>query len=162
MLGYSCRWEAVEKEPICGRAGQFAGQDSSPASHAPPSGLFFGGGSMKYGWLILLFPSLCFAGDWTATDTTYQAAYTTLLAMDCAQTRYGASHPGRFEEVNPLLGKHPSKGRINNTCAAIGLGHFGVSYILPLGARRLWQSGGIIIEGYAVLHNKSIGVKMEF
>src|SRR5258705_11699767 len=106
---------------------------------------------MRFWCLFFFFPSLCFAGDWGGTDTAYQAAYTTLLAADCAQTRWGASHQGRFEESNPLLGKHPSKGKINNICIATGLGHFGVSYILPLGARRLWQSGGIIIEGYAVL-----------
>lgn len=117
---------------------------------------------MKYGWLILLFPSLCFAGDWTETDTAYQVAYTALLAMDCAQTRWGASHPSQFEEINPILGKHPSKGKINNVCVATGIGHFGISYVLPIGARRLWQSGGIIIEAFAVGNNKSVGVKMQF
>lgn len=116
---------------------------------------------MKYLILLLLFPSICFA-EWTAADTGFQVAYTALLAADCAQTRYGASHPAKFQEANPMLGDHPSKGKINNACLIAGLGHFGISYILAPGARRLWQAGAIMIEVYTVANNKHVGVKMEF
>mgnify|MGYP001606338565 CR=1 FL=1 len=109
---------------------------------------------------LVSFP--CLAGEWTDEDTNWQLGYTALLIADCAQTRYGASHPKQFEEANPILGKHPSKGKIDNTCLAVGLGHFGISYILPKDFRRLWQFGSIVIEATVVFHNASIGAKLEF
>ena len=115
---------------------------------------------IAFGFLFLM--KFAYADDWTSTDTAWQMSYTALLAMDCAQTRYGASHPEKFEEVNPLLGKHPSKGRINNICIATGFGHFGISYVLPKGARRLWHFGTVSVELFTVANNKMAGVKMEF
>lgn len=112
--------------------------------------------------LLLFLPSLCSAGDWTREDIYWQVGYTALLAMDCAQTRYGASHRDKFEEANTLLPTHPSKGKINNICVATGLGHFGISYVLAPGARRLWQAGTIMIEVFTVANNKHIGLRMEF
>jgi len=117
---------------------------------------------MKYLILLLFCPSLCFADPWTKEDTAWQLGYTSLLAMDCAQTRWGASHPKAFEEGNPVMGTHPSKGKIDNACLAMALGHAGISYVLPLGYRRMWQFSSIVIEATVVFHNASLGVKMEF
>jgi hypothetical protein len=123
---------------------------------------------MKFLALLFLFPSLCFAGDWMRDDTRWQLAYTAALAIDCAQTRYGAAHPDKFEEENPLLGKHPSIGKINNICLATGLGHWGISYLLPsgdkrgIGFRRAWQAGTTAIEAIVILENFDHGSKLKF
>ena len=111
---------------------------------------------------LLLVPSLCFAGDWSREDIYRQAAFTTLLAIDCAQTRYEISHPGRTREGNTLIGPYPSKGKINNICLATGLGHFGISYVLPQKIRNDWQWATIIIEAVVVRDNYRIGARMEF
>ena len=115
---------------------------------------------MKY--LLLLFPSLCFAGDWSKEDTLWQIGYTALLTADCVQTRWAASHPKAFEEGNPVMGLHPSKGQIDNACLAMAFANFGISYVLPIEYRRFWQFSSIVIEGTVVFHNASIGIKMEF
>jgi len=110
---------------------------------------------MKY-VLLFLLPSVCFAGDWTTTDTAWQAAYTTALALDCGQAR---DQRPQFEERNPLLGKYPSKGRIDNMCLASAIGHFGVSYALPTEWRRIWQIGSVAAEIVVIKHQYQVGLK---
>ena len=112
--------------------------------------------------LSLALTAPAHAGDWTGWDTGREAAYQTLLAVDCAQTRYIASHPGQFEERNPFLGEHPSKGQINNLCAVAAVGHYLVSRHLPTGARGFWQAATIIVQADAVAHNYHIGLRVEF
>jgi hypothetical protein len=113
-------------------------------------------------WLILFVPSICFAGDWTTTDTAWQAAYTTVLVADCAQTRYGISNQSRYYETNNYLPKYPSKGMVDNVCLVTGISHAIVSYFLPQPWRRVWQVGAFAIEINVVAHNKAIGMRMEF
>jgi len=116
---------------------------------------------MKY--LIFLFPSLCFAGDWTTVDTVWQSAYTLALIGDCAQSRDAANYyPYKYMETNPVLGEHPSKGRIDNVCLATAIGHLGISYLLPAPWRRVWQVGTTVVEVGVVIHQHSIGLKFQF
>jgi len=102
------------------------------------------------------------AEAWTVEDTAREAFFQTLLTVDCAQTRYGASHPRQFEERNPILGKHPSKGRINTICLGVGAGHYFISRWLSRETRTFWQHSTIFIEVYAVGGNYMAGVGMEF
>jgi len=117
---------------------------------------------------LTAFAALCFAlpahagDDWTREDTWKQVVFTTLLAVDCAQTRYEISHPGRTREGNTMIGPYPSKGRINNICMATGLGHFGISYVLPQKIRNDWQWATIAVEIFVVRDNYRIGARMEF
>lgn len=114
--------------------------------------------------LAITFNSVpCFAADpWTESDSWKQVAYTTLLAIDCAQTSYEIGHPGRTREGNPLIGPYPSKGKINNICLATGLGHFGISYVLPAKLRSDWQWSTIVIEAFVVRNNYMVGAKIGF
>jgi len=112
---------------------------------------------MRYLGLLLLVPSLCFAGDWSREDSYRQVALTTLLIVDWAQTR-----DPRFPEGNSILGPHPSNGRINNYFALAIFGHAVISTALPPSPRALWQYLWIGIEANSVYHNHSIGVKMTF
>ena len=117
----------------------------------------------KFLFLLLFSTNVLAAGeDWTLGDTAWQSAYTTLLVLDCAQTRYGASHPEQFQEGNILLGKHPSKGRINTTCLSVAIGHYAISRWLPNDWRRFWQMGTSWIEAGVVMRNQDEGSGLEF
>ena len=109
--------------------------------------------------VMLLVPSVCFAGDWSKIDTAWELGYLGVMTIDCLQAR--DTRP-QYVERNPLLGEHPSKGRIDNLCLASAIGHFGVSYVLPSDWRRIWQISTIAAEIVVVQHQYRIGLKMTF
>lgn len=87
-------------------------------------------------------------------------AASALLAADWLQTRYIARHPDQFFEHNPLLGRHPSIGRVNTHF----LGAFLLGYTLTQWGycNRSCYSVFIALEGANVARNFSIGIKFEF
>ena len=89
--------------------------------------------------LFLIIPVNIYATKWTSTDTKYEIAYTVLDTVDWLQTRYISTHSIKFHEVNPILGKHPSIGKVNMVMGASLIGHWLISYILPKHYRRIWQ-----------------------
>ena len=107
--------------------------------------------------ILLFIPSVCLADPWTNSDTAWQAGYLSLLAVDCAQTR---DMRPQFEERNTILGKHPSRGEIDNLCLATALGHTAISYFLPQPYRRYFQIGTIVIEAVVVEHGYKVGLKL--
>lgn len=118
---------------------------------------------MRYLTLLLSFiPSIAQADDWSRNDIYREALYLSLLTIDCQQTRFGARHQERFEEGNPLLGKHPSVGKINNICVATGISHVLIAGLLPEKWRYAFQGFSIIIETGIVGTNYSAGVKWGF
>jgi hypothetical protein len=130
--------------------------------------------------LLLLLPSLCFAGDWAREDTYRQSALTVLLIADWAQTKWVVHHasqtvdmsnaysPNNYKtyegayETNPLLGRHPSAQRVNFYFATTIAVHAGISYFLPSGWREGWQYVWIGVEANQVNRNRAIGIKMNF
>lgn len=118
---------------------------------------------MRYLPLILLAGCLnAHADDWTRTDTALEATWLVLHAVDWGQTRYIAKNPDRFYEQNPILGKHPSVGRVNAYSALTSVAHYGVSQWLSPANRRIWQSVTIGFAAGTVAHNYHIGVKVDF
>lgn len=131
--------------------------------------------------LLLLFPlslSSCASAPWTRGDTYRQTAIIALQVADWRQTRRIASeqvperyteHPDgsserlyaypRFREVNPILGEHPSREKVDAYSAAGIVGNAAISYALSPPYREWWQWLSIIVEGAFVAHNISIGVK---
>jgi hypothetical protein len=116
---------------------------------------------MRVAVLLLALSGFAHADDWTRTDTARQAAYTVLHLADWAQTRYIATH-ANFSETNVMLEERPSLGRVNNYFAATLIGHYAISAMLPAKYRPTWQYGTITIEAYCVLHNRAIGIGMQF
>jgi hypothetical protein len=112
--------------------------------------------------LTLALAGCASGGPWSGADIGREAAYQGLLTLDCAQTRYGASHPDKFAETNRLLPEHPSKGRINATCLGAGAGHYIISRWLHGDGRTAWQGVTIGVEAWAVDTNRMAGVKIEF
>jgi len=130
----------------------------------------------------LALPASTWAKDWTTADTMRQAAVTALFVVDWGQSRWIARNGFReftfrnpdtaakeeititaeaFHETNPILGRHPSVGRVNNYFAAMIVGHAAISYVLPPAWRQAWQYVYIGYELKTVTHNRSIGVRID-
>ena len=95
---------------------------------------------------------------WTWGDTVLQTIYTTFHVMDWSQTLHIARNPQKFTEANPILGKHPSEGRVNSYFALTLLGHTGISYLLPKPYRTIWQGTWIYVEYDVVQQNREAGI----
>ena len=100
--------------------------------------------------------------DWEQTDTVLLATALTASALDWAQTRYIARHPDRFHEINPILGRHPSVGRVDAYFALCGLAAVGLTAVLSKTHRRWFLAGVTVVETAFVLHNDGIGIKARF
>lgn len=111
--------------------------------------------------LILCFiPAVATAADpWTKQDVALEATYILLHALDWGQTRQIARAPDRYyEALNPLLGRHPSQGRVDAYFALSTIAHAGITHLLPAKYRPYWQGVTIGISGYCVGLNLSIGL----
>ncbi len=110
--------------------------------------------------ILVLIPSM--AMSWDSKDTYYQGAVVSALLIDMGQTLHIADNPNKYYEMNPLLGKHPSKEKVVGYFMG-GIGaHTLIAMALPQDYRRVWQCVGIGIESLAVYHNDRVGVKLEF
>lgn len=131
---------------------------------------------MKY-YLIIFIIFILFLNctvakaDWTKTDTAYQITYSALHIIDWGQTRYIAKNSLTRSEMNPILGKHPSVGKVDTYFIGTLVGHTLISVLLPekvyllglkIRPRRAWQGIWIIIETGYVAHNFGAGVKIAF
>lgn len=112
--------------------------------------------------LVLLIVTPSFATDkWTKADTARQIAFTTLTVVDWGQTRY-ISKSDDFYELNPLLGKNPSRDEVDKHFLIAITAHAVISYLLPRDYRKVWQYIFIGTEGAVVTRNHAIGVRMDF
>lgn len=84
-----------------------------------------------------------------------------LTIADWSQTRYIARHP-EYHEVNPILGEHPSTGKVDKYFAASLLVKNGVFFALPEKYRFYWAGAQIGISAGLIAHNNSIGIKFDF
>lgn len=110
-------------------------------------------------FLVLASPA---HADWTKKDTVYQLTYTVLHLIDWGQTLDIARNPDDFYEMNPILGEHPSVGRVNTYNIVSLITHTAISYYLPPKYRRWWQVSAIGVKVILVSHNNNIGVKVSF
>lgn len=99
--------------------------------------------------------------DWRPADTVRQAAYLSLHYADWRQTIQLAEHPD-YHELNPIIGKHPSRQRVDNYFAATAVAHTAVSVMLPPRWRSRWQYFTIATQGLVVHHNYQIGWRVDF
>jgi len=102
------------------------------------------------------------ADKWSKQDLGLAAAYTAFHVTDWGQTLNIARHPDRYEEGNPLFGKHPSVGKTNTIMAAeLAVYYLAVNY-LPAKHRPLFQKVAIGIRSTVVGWNFSFGVGASF
>lgn len=105
----------------------------------------------------LLCPSLCFADEWTKTDTAMQILYSGLHIMDWNQTIQIAEDENR-REGNQILGASPNKDQVNLYFATTLLGHYYIAKKLDKPYRTLWQIVWINIQHNVVNHNQRKGL----
>jgi len=102
------------------------------------------------------------ADDWSVADRNREIAYFTLDAADWLQTRYIATHPDGYGELNPILGRHPSLGKVNMYFAGGSVAQFVVADVLPERWRKPWQILNISVESWCVGKNLSIGIRFQW
>jgi len=85
-----------------------------------------------------------------------------LHAVDYSQTRYAMDRPDEFKELNPLLGEHPSKGRINTFAVVGGLFHILGTHYSKKEYRSIWQNITIGMKILTVGNNFYVGAKVKF
>lgn len=96
------------------------------------------------------------------TEWVYQGA----AFADMLTTLDIAKHPNLVEE-NPLMGQHPSDGKVLGYFAATGALHYLVTRELvrenvPAPIVQTWEALGIGLEVGMVAHNYSIGLRARF
>lgn len=96
------------------------------------------------------------------TDKKLLVAYSVFHVIDWGQTRTIAMHPEHWHEVNPILGAHPSIGRVNAYFIATYAGNLLLARILPDKWRKLYLTGATMIEFGFAAHNASIGLHVSW
>jgi hypothetical protein len=122
------------------------------------------------GGIILASP--CFAWEldpWSKTDVAMEAIYIGLSLVDWGQTLDGEKKG--HAEINPWLGEHPSRARINWHFSFSIIGHPFATWFVPskikmlglkIPARRIWQSSYVSWQAGIVVHNFNMGLGFNF
>lgn len=111
------------------------------------------------GLLALCLASCSSASSWTRGDTARQAAVIGLLAVDHHQTQTIAKEPEKWKEYNPILGRHPSEGKVDAYFLSLAVGHTAIAAVLPEKYRKWWQYIYIGAEGFCIIHNFGEGIR---
>lgn len=106
--------------------------------------------------------SSAYASDWTRGDTIREVSWEVLHVIDWGQTLEIARYPYRYSEYNPILGKHPSVGKVNLYMGAWVILHPVISYLLPKDYRKVWQYISIGVSAGCVGKNFSAGIGVRF
>lgn len=116
--------------------------------------------------MTLVFQS-AHANDLTTDVAIYtaEAAYQGLALVDMGTTLDIRKHPG-FSETNPILGRHPSDGKVIGYFAACGISHAVITHSLVNAGwtktAAAWEAASIGMELNFVDHNYTIGLKARF
>ena len=111
--------------------------------------------------VILLLLTGCATDPWSKQDIALEAAYMLVTAADLNQTLQIKDHPGMIE-TNPLMGEHPTDGRIYSHFATCAVLHVLVVDLLPSKYRGMFQMLGIGFESSVVYHNNQLGLSIKF
>lgn len=120
---------------------------------------------------VLILGSLCGTahpadsqdGKWfthyRTQDAVLEAAWVGLHLVDMAQTHDIVNHPTRFHENNPILGSHPTHGRVNTFFLASAAIHGLAVWAMPREYRPWFQGFSIVVKGVIVGSNHHIGLQ---
>lgn len=107
---------------------------------------------------LLLFSSQAHSQEY---DKSLLVTSTGLLLVDWLQTRSIARNPRDYVELNPILGPHPTVGRVNtHFAAAIALNYL-ISENLSGKTKTGWLIGITILEGTVTARNMGIGIRLD-
>ncbi len=111
--------------------------------------------------LLLGRPRLAPAQHRTALDYGLAVGSTALILADWSQALRIADNPRRWTELNPLVGRHPSEGRVN-TVGVLYVASNAGALLLPRTPRRIWYAAVTVVEVVVVAHGLSIGLSVGF
>jgi hypothetical protein len=101
--------------------------------------------------------------SWRSEDTKRELLYTIPAVIDYFQTLDIVANPEIYHEKNNILGRHPSRGRLNTFSAVVITGHYLVSRSLSHGDRKLWQySTGTVATLNIARNHVVVGLRMNF
>ena len=123
----------------------------------------------------MLLPGLALADDTECTQWCHpywksmpklEYAYFAAEAADCSTTLDIKNHKN-LQEENPILGPHPSDGKIIGACTASMLIHSAITYELvdqgvPQAIIKTWEWISIGVEAGFAAHNYSLGLRFKF
>lgn len=98
-------------------------------------------------------------------------AYELLHIVDAGTTLNIADEPGRYREMNPILGESPNREAVYAWMIGTAILYPIVTYLLPrslivfdmdIQPRRTFQALSIGVAGGCVFNNLSIGLTMDF
>lgn len=99
---------------------------------------------------------------WTKLDTTMQLTFLAVTTVDWMQTINFTQHPvhsdGRSYEANRILGKQPSRAKVNTLIPLGMLAHTALAVALPKPIRQVWQLSFLYLEVDATRSNYRAGV----
>jgi hypothetical protein len=100
------------------------------------------------------------ARAWRASDVALASVFTVALWIDAAQTRQGVRRG--YDELNPILGPHPTVGLVNAYTAVVGVATLGVAAAAPARARPWLLGAALAVEAFAVSRNVQAGIALTF
>ena len=113
--------------------------------------------------VFLFYATSTFAADpWSNKDKALAATMSTLLVVDWGQTINSARNPAAYQEINPILGLHPSEQSIHTYMGTALIGALTISHFLPSKYRALFMGSVIALELPYVYNNYQIGLRMQF
>lgn len=116
--------------------------------------------------ILTVFMALtCFSctttpAKWTKSEKVKEACWMILHAVDYKQTQYAMGKPNEFKELNPLLGEHPSEGRLNTFALVGAILHIASTHYIE--NRSIWLNITLGIKIICVGNNFYVGAKVEF
>lgn len=104
------------------------------------------------------------SAEWSKKDKTLQVGVTALTLVDWMQTRAAAKEPDRHCEIGPaswVIGEHPSVEQVDLyfPCSIIIKGL--ITHVLSPSYRAWWQSFCMGMSTSFIIHNHSIGLRVE-
>ena len=115
--------------------------------------------------LTLMATEVYAADPWSKQDIALEVTcFAFHLIINWGQTRDLVTRrdQGFYEELNPLLGKHPTMTMVDSYFIGSSLLHLGITHILPKEASPYFQVVRIGIAGTCVIKNLSVGLNMRF
>lgn len=114
--------------------------------------------------ILLILTISAQASDWTEADTRRQLYFTIAALGDYGTTKNFTKRydEGYYESWTPVLGRHPSSRQVDIFFSLWIPGHYLIARQLDADWRPAWQWSGAIAHTLATIHNRSIGLKLEF
>ena len=99
---------------------------------------------------------------WTKGDYIREGVKLAVQVIDWRQTRRIAEQPDKYYEMNPILGDHPSVGRVNTYFALSTVGNILITHAIPHPYRQWWQYLSIGASTACIWNNYNIGLKIRW